>query len=296
MSPDLQDHRAVQGRFLHALVAASASHRAIEETLSDWRAETRQASPGGARIVSHLRSALAMTRVLVMSLPREVGALPFGPLSARFALFALIVAVAANVYPLDRAWSYTILVTHPGPLWLPYFLTFLTTRALLPCLPLVWFYAAAWPVREPVSRTGLCVTMGISSVLLAGLAGFETSVFWSLISGAGLTPLGGEIVHIGRPILTFNFVQFYLAWVVGLGLLGTTVATASRTERWAWRVGLPIAFITVVFLFALHPVTAGWMTAGWVVGRLIGPSIWAIALVRLVRHGVPSDSSGVISA
>jgi hypothetical protein len=95
----------------------------------------------------------------------------------------------------------------------------------------VWFYAAAWPAREPMSRTGLCVTMGISAVLLTGLAGLEINGFWSLISGPSLMTLGGVLVHIGRPILTFNFVQFYLVWVVGLGLLGTTVGTASRLHR-----------------------------------------------------------------
>lgn len=286
MIPDLHDHLAAQGPFLHALVVAPASHRAIEETLSDWRAETRQASPGVARLICHLRSAVAMTRVLVMSLPREVGAVPFGLLSVRFAFFALIVAVATNVYPLDRAWSYTILVTHPGGLWLPYLLTFRATRGILAGLPLVWFYAAAWPAREPMSRTGLCVTMGISAVLLTGLAGLEMNGFWSLISGPSLMTLGGVLVHIGRPILTFNFVQFYLVWVVGLGLLGTTVGTASRAERWGWCVALPAAFIGVVFVFSVHPATAGWMTAGWIIGRLIGPSIWAIALVRLFRQGI----------
>jgi DNA-binding PadR family transcriptional regulator len=79
-------HLAAQ--VFHALVVAPASHRAIDETLSDWRAETRQASPGVARIFCHLRSALAVTRVLVMSLPREVGAVPFGVLSVRFGFFA----------------------------------------------------------------------------------------------------------------------------------------------------------------------------------------------------------------
>jgi hypothetical protein len=230
-----------------------------------------------------------MARVLARSLPREVAAVRLGPLFVRFAFFALIVVVASNVYPLDQAWPYTILVTHPGRLWLPYVLTLRATRALSAGLPLVWFYTAASPAREPVSRSGLCVTMGISAVLLAGLTGFELNGFWSLISGRSLMTLGGLLVHISQPILTFNFVQFYLAWVVGLGLLGTTLATGSRAERWGWRIGLPAAFIALVFgfsRFSIHPATAGWITAGWIIGRLIGPSIWAIALLRLVRQSI----------
>lgn len=234
MIPEPHDRAAVQGPFLHALVIAPASHRAIDETLSDWRAEIGQASPGLARIVCHLRSGLALARVLLLSLPREIGTVPIALLSLRFALVALIVAVATNVHPLDRLWSFRYLVTFSGALWLPYLLTLLATRALLAFLPLVWFFTAAWPAREPMSRTGLCVAMGISAALLTGLAGFEVSGLRSLITGQGLMTPGGALAQIGRPILTFNFVQFYLAWVVGLGLLGTTVGSAYLPPQRLW--------------------------------------------------------------
>src|SRR5579863_9362432 len=130
-----------------------------------------------------------------------------------------------------------------------------------------------------MSRTGLCVTAGVSAVLLSGLAGFEMNSLWSVISGQSLMTLLWVLGHTTRALLTVNFVQFYLVWVVGLGLLGTTVATATRAERWGWRVGLPAALTAVVFGLSVHPIEGA-----WIIGRLIGPLIWAVALSRIARH------------
>jgi hypothetical protein len=125
-----------------------------------------------------------MACLLVLSLPREVGAVPFGPLSVRFAFFGLIAVVTTVVPGLwnGQVWTYRYLVgVSPGGLWLPVFLSIPGTQALASWLPLVWFYTAAWPSRAPVSRTGLCVTLAISAILLACLMRFEMTSLWTVI-------------------------------------------------------------------------------------------------------------------
>jgi hypothetical protein len=243
--------RRIVAWFFGGIPFDGRSRRAIDETLMDWAHEVRQAPTRGRRAFATLQGALAVARVVSLSVLREAADLDWcRGLVLRFGLLAGVVALfsvgqSAIMFPGLGAGILRV--------------SFLTTPViLLALLPPALLLILAWrPAGRSVPTAGAACLLAVASLVLAGWLVPLSSDRVNDLLDQSLRPMPPDLQDsppLADSLPLPSAMRLHMtswAW-----LFAAVVIFASKLARWAplrsrwWLTGVPALY--AAFLASLQ--------------------------------------------
>jgi hypothetical protein len=235
--------RALLTWLVQGIPFSARSRRAIDETLADWKIEEDAGAPA-ARPITTLRGALAIGRVVSISIARETG-----DFSWCRGLGLRLGAVVGVLFLL------ALLMTSPMLEVLGARLLMLSA-AILPSLlfgiaPPAVFLMLAWrPVSQSVPTAGAAIVVGVATLAMGVWMVPMGSEFFGNVLRDGLELGNAGPPTRGRPAVMP--VTGRAALTGAAALLAVVVARRSPLESRWWLVGVPMCYwvgFTVLYFF-----------------------------------------------